>query len=260
MKFLILASFALAASAAQAATTIFSHNFNEGTTSLSGQAVDGGTGAPQNWVSAGVVTRNGVFSTGSGSATLAFQPTNGFEYTLDARILDVAGNGNWVALGFANNQNTGATANDRFTTNNVVGTAWMLFRGNNDINSNTTFLGSGATTPINQGILNQAAWPNLNNSGGSIDLRILLNTTGGDGNWTVTWLGKLIADTNYTVLRNTHPTIALADQARYTSVGFAFSNADTNGTIETFSLTAIPEPSAALLGGLGLLALLRRRR
>ncbi|MFM2198205.1 MAG: hypothetical protein RLZZ505_1637 [Verrucomicrobiota bacterium] len=30
--------------------------------------------------------------------------------------------------------------------------------------------------------------------------------------------------------------------------------------ITNFSLTAIPEPSAALLGGLGLLALLRRRR
>jgi hypothetical protein len=31
-------------------------------------------------------------------------------------------------------------------------------------------------------------------------------------------------------------------------------------SIDNFSLTAIPEPSAALLGGLGLLALLRRRR
>jgi hypothetical protein len=30
--------------------------------------------------------------------------------------------------------------------------------------------------------------------------------------------------------------------------------------IDNFSLTAVPEPSATLLGGLGILALLRRRR
>ena len=34
----------------------------------------------------------------------------------------------------------------------------------------------------------------------------------------------------------------------------------TDGTLQSFSLTAVPEPSAALLGGMGLLALLRRRR
>lgn len=40
-----------------------------------------------------------------------------------------------------------------------------------------------------------------------------------------------------------------------------YSNYTSNsGTLDNFSVTAIPEPSAALLGGLGLLALLRRRR
>jgi hypothetical protein len=43
--------------------------------------------------------------------------------------------------------------------------------------------------------------------------------------------------------------------ASTTSHGFALDNITLEGTV-----TAIPEPSAALLGGLGLLALLRRRR
>lgn len=96
----------------------------------------------------------------------------------------------------------------------------------------------------------------LNNNGGSIDLRILLNTTGGDGSWTATWLGKLTTDTSYTQLRAA-TTVPLADQARYTSVGFAFASNTTDGTLSSFSLRTILEPSAALLGGL---FLLRRRR
>lgn len=86
---LCLATFALAVPAAHAAT-IFSHTFDEGTGGLNGTAVDTGTGS---WVAAGVVTANGVFSTGQGSATLAFAPTNGFEYHLDARISNVTGGG-----------------------------------------------------------------------------------------------------------------------------------------------------------------------
>jgi MYXO-CTERM domain-containing protein len=49
--------------------------------------------------------------------------------------------------------------------------------------------------------------------------------------------------------------------------GFWLGNGDTAGDPSrnvngdrVFSVTAIPEPSAALLGGLGMLALLRRRR
>ena len=38
------------------------------------------------------------------------------------------------------------------------------------------------------------------------------------------------------------------------------TNATGSGFYDNFSLTTVPEPSAALLGGLGLLALLRRRR
>ncbi len=41
----------------------------------------------------------------------------------------------------------------------------------------------------------------------------------------------------------------------------SYRDGGTGGTVDNFSITAtVPEPSAALLGGLGLLALLRRRR
>lgn len=47
------------------------------------------------------------------------------------------------------------------------------------------------------------------------------------------------------------------DQVTITSPG---SSGSTRGTIAAIRITAIPEPSAILLGGLGLLALVRRRR
>ena len=40
----------------------------------------------------------------------------------------------------------------------------------------------------------------------------------------------------------------------------AVNNADNSATFNALSITGVPEPSTALLGGLGLLALLRRRR
>lgn len=271
---LILATFAglaLASSpVAQAATTIFSHTFDGGTGGLNGTVVDGGTGSPQNWVAFSGVNANGVFNSASGSgsdsggsATLDFSPSNGFQYTLDARILNVTGDANWVGFGFANGQSTASGPNDRFSGSTggpgtgVVGTAWMLFRGNNTPNANAsqngtgTLGGSGTTDPLN--------WSTLNNNGGTIDLRILLDTTGGTGNWTATWFAKNSTDLTYTTVRST-AAVLQSSEANYNSVGFAFSTNATDGTLASFSLTQVPEPSAALLGGMGLLALLRRRR
>jgi hypothetical protein len=251
----ILAIMALILGASPAgAAVVFSHTFNEGAGNLNGTAVDVGTG---NWVAANVVTANGVFSTGPGSATLSFSPAQNTQYQLDARITGVTGDGNWVALGFANGQSTASNNNDRFITGNVVGTAWMLFRGNNDPNPNTTFLGNGTLGTGNHGLTSPANWSELNNNGGDIDLRILLDTSGGSGNWEVTWFAKLTADSSYTTVR---PAEGALIEANFTSVGFAFSATATDGVIQSFSLTEVPEPSVALLGGLGILALLRRRR
>lgn len=132
-----------------------------------------------------------------------------------------------------------------------------MFRGSNASNPNAAVLGVGTLSDGNHGITDIGNWSALNTNGGDIDMRILLDTTAGSGNWTVTWLAKLTTDTSYTTVR---PLADALNEANYTSVGFAFSSATVDGTLQSFSLTQIPEPSAALLGGLGLLAMLRRRR
>ena len=78
-----------------------------------------------------------------------------------------------------------------------------------------------------------------NIAGDVANFRVKLNTTGSDA-VAGPGLGYLVGDTTQAVL----PT-----------------NATQNwGTAFTVDFTAVPEPSAALLGGLGILALLRRRR
>lgn len=257
-RLICLAALVLAAPASHAATTIFSHTFDEGTDGLNGTAVDTGTGS---WVAAPSVTANGVFSTSRGSATLAFTPSQGTQYQLDTSITGVTGDANWVALGFANvgtdpGDGTGTGTGDRFTSQsgvNVEGRAWMLFRGATDDTTNRNVAWTEGTKSGNNEFWSGSL---ANANGGSIDLRILLDTTGGAGTWTATWLAKRPADGSYTEVRSS----ALLPNESITSVGFAFSSDTTNGTLESFSLIQIPEPSSALLGSLSMLALLRRRR
>lgn len=53
----------------------------------------------------------------------------------------------------------------------------------------------------------------------------------------------------------------VSDVAAGTSIGFGFFESTAGGIeLSSFTITAIPEPTTALLGGLGFLALLRRRR
>lgn len=195
-KFL-LASLALAIPAANAATTIFFHTFNEGTGGLNTTPVDTGTGS---WVADSTVNADGVFATNPGSATLAFAPSDGFEYILGARILKVTGNNSWVGLGFANGQNAYNANDNHFITGNVVGRAWMFFRGDNGTNNNVAHLGACVLGVGNVGIVKPADWSALNfqngTTPGSIDLRVLLDTTAGSGDWTVTWLAKLTTAAN----------------------------------------------------------------
>ena len=235
---MVMAVLLVSSIAALAETTLFFHTFDGDSGSLNGIPVDDGAG---NWIAAHVVTAGGVFTTGAGSATLPLVPVHGEIYTLDARITGVTGNSNWVALGFANGRSSGATTSDRFISDNVMGTAWMLFRGDNGASANSAFRGNGSGT--DGGINDPASWVALNfqdgSTPGSIDLRILLDTTGGSGAWKVTWLAKPPAETIYTVVR---PEAAVLNEANFTSVGFAFANAGVNGTIESFSLSYTGDP------------------
>jgi len=187
----------------------------------------------ENWVAAPIFNQDGSLDQGPGSAALAFTPVDGTIYTLDASLAGVSGNGDWFALGFGNGQSTGSTLDDRFITGNVVGTAWMLIRGNASGSSNTAFLGTGASP--NGGTADGVAWTAFasENPGGDMDLRIVLDTTGGPGAWSATWFAKRPAEASYTEVRSATPMPAEA----MSSVGLAVSNAGVFGTIESFTLS-----------------------
>lgn len=235
----------LACSSLQAAT-IFSDNF-DGTGVLNGTTPDTTTGAAA-WVSSTAFNANGAFLASSGtagaSATLLFTPSSGEVYTLESRM-DVTSTTGWLAMGFATGQSTANNANARFVNGSTpLGRVWMLMGE----------AGGGAAwqdgTSVNH------VEDNTISVTGTIDLRIVLDTTA--ATWTSTWYAKDATVGSYTLIKGTENVVS---QAAINSVGFALSGNSVPGTITSFSLTTIPEPSsAALLGGLGFLVMFRRRR
>ncbi len=237
---------------AHAFTIIYSHDFSGGTGALNGTPVDVGTA---NWVASDLFRQNGTINPGPGSATLAFTPQDGNLYSLDATLTGVTGAGNdWIALGFANGQSLDTNTASRFITGQVIGTSWMLFRGSNNGNFAFRGLGSGGNGGTTDG--QQWVGPLANEGGGDVDLRILLDTTGGPGTWTATWLAKRPTDADYTVVR---PATAMLTESM-NSVGLAIANPGISGGIQSFSLSIVPEPSTGLLLALAGLGLLGRRR
>ena len=182
-----------------------------------------------------------------GSATLPFIPQANMIYTLDISFLGITGDSNWFAGGFA----VGQDAAGRFLTDagtSLVGRAWALVRGSNSPNPNQSLLNGVG------GVVN---WTGINPSGGSVDLRIILDTT--NATFTTTTLAKLAASPSYTTVTATRN---LTNSTGLNSVGFAVSNSEAkiDGRVSSFTLSGVPEPSTALLGALGSLLLLRRRR
>lgn len=184
------------------------------------------------WVSGHHFRANGWISSGSASATLAFQPVDGVVYTLDGSFRGVnSPNGDfpWVALGFANGQSTGVKSADRFVSGTVTGRAWMLFRGAGPERANTTH---------DMGDSNPSPWENWSQGvGGDMDLRIVLDTTRGYGNWTATWFARRPGNDSFLKVGSTR---TLPNEA-IRSVGVAVSGSKIKARITNFSLRADPE-------------------
>jgi len=240
------AALALAVGTAQSAT-IYAHSFGgDGADPLDGVTPDTTT-AGATWAASSDINADGTIagrsSNGSDSAWLPFTPASGFVYTLTAvmgqeTINDGASaNGSWMALGFSADNATGSFFG---APNNT--SPWVLHRapGADGANENrvVSFTGPGVSG------LNQTHDPFV----GTITLSIVLDTT--DTQWTATWFEGSNELRSYTYDVDENPDISY--------VGFGRSNRSV-GPVESFSFTAIPEPSAALLGGLGILCLLRRR-
>ncbi len=213
------------------ADPLFYDNFDgSGAVSLNGTAPDITTGNAL-WVASPDFKANGAFAsvTAGSSATLAFTPLHGRIYTLDCSLRGVAGDADWVALGFASGQSIAKGNNERFVTITVIGKAWMFIRGNASANVNQGYLGTDAT-----GTASGVAWTTYpSQSGGDMLMRIVLDTTGGTGHWTATWYAKKPADSDYIQIRAKANMLTES----ISSVGFAISNPTVQGTIESFTLS-----------------------
>jgi hypothetical protein len=194
---------------------------------------------------------SGTAAQNTGSAYLSFTPTVGYIYTLDVRLSQPTGTSaaEWAGIGFSNSLTIDNSHNVAAPNG---GMPWMLWRNNavhTDMDDVEAYIG-------------RAAFP----SGGaaSVDytgtrtLTIKLDTTGPA--WKAEWLvdGASFHTYTYEAAANAfqnfggNPTInqVSVSRSRFTQPVF-----------DSISLTqAVPEPRAGLLGGLGLLALLRRRR
>jgi hypothetical protein len=193
------------------------------------QTFTGGTGALAGttsttgggtWAGTNIINLNGITTGADGAVSLAFTPQSGFVYDITATINVTAANDSWLGVGFLEN-------------NDAYG-----------------FLGSPKTpTALRTGGWQTWAGPGANYTQTSNDVLIRLDTTASQ--WTASmYQGGTQMGSTYTYTSG-NPTINY--------VGFV-TEGTAVGSVSAFQLTAVPEPTAALLGTLGMLALLRRRR
>ena len=240
----ILNAMLLLAAAGSQAAIIYSQDFGgTGTDVLDDTAVQTGTGT---WQAGATFTTSGNL-TGTArrtSAVLPFNPVQGEIYELTATI--ELTNAGFLGLGFADNASfTGNSSaqNDnnsfRFASGTIIpGYSWIMLNGTSDL------------APAYSSLLVAATGTPPSYTTGPADLKIVLNASN-ETDWVTTYF------LNGTLYATSTTAAAILDSA-IDSVGLTSGNG--LGTIRDFQLQTIPEPEAALLGGLGMLALLRRRR
>lgn len=241
---ILAALIGISASPTFAVTVLYSDDFSrDGTANLNATTPDTTIGT-NTWSANTNIKNNGsitpVTTSSDAAAALAFTPTTGNIYTLSATLAAPTGGNTsspWFAFGFTDTFTTGGVPNATYT-------AWMLWRSTAD------------ATEANRGDLNlyrlnvTEAFPGnpaAKNVTGTQTLSVVLDTT--TTLWSIEWFqgATSLGTMDYEV----NPTISNVVIARNNGAGF---------DLDSMSLTVIPEPSTALLGGLGLLALLRRRR
>jgi ferric-dicitrate binding protein FerR (iron transport regulator) len=187
------------------------------------------TSKETSWVAGHYFRANGWISSGNANATLAFEPVDGVVYTVEGSFRGVnspEGAFPWVALGFADSQSTGTKSGDRFALGDVSGRAWMLLRGKGSKRPNATHdLGDSNSIP----------WENWSSGvGGDVDMRVVLDTTRGYGNWTASYFARRPGKGDYVQVGQTRT----LPNEEIRSVGMAVSGSQLQARITNFSLRA----------------------
>lgn len=267
-----LGLFFAAASASTAATVIVAESFGGTATGLSDKAADtfasgiASAGGSSTWVAASTFLRNGtVTATGGSSGAYLNLGTyiNNAKGTADGKFqlsMSISSTtGAWISLGFTT-QNTPSTTKN-FTNTGSGGTAYGVA---------TIARRSTTSSPANEidafrlddAGTGQTALDGPDGLTGTRTLTIELDFTADSGyNGTTNFGTARFFDigNSATPFQTYTYTTDRSFGAIFLSEADTPSGAESGGTISSLTLTQIPEPRAALLGGLGLLALLRRR-
>ena len=187
-----------------------------------------------------------TFTGGTGALAGTTSTTGGGTWTGDNIInRDGALVGGWGAVSLAFTPSSGLVYE---LTATIPSQYWGSWIGVGFLPDNSLY-GWSPSNPVALRTAGWQIWPQAVNASAltSNDVLIRLDTTGAQ--WkTAMYQGGVQIGSTFTY--TTNPTI--------TRVGFVSDGS--GGQVSAFQLTAVPEPTAALLGTLGMLALLRRRR
>jgi uncharacterized sulfatase len=186
-----------------------------------GLSINGRTIGDSAWVgpASSVIRDNGSVATGSdGCAYIPFAPVDGFVYTLSAEFQQPAptSRSGWIAFGFLK-----ATPTTTEFSNNAI--IWALNRNlSSDDNQVLHEDVAGGAGSVARGDFRASAGP--------VSMSIVLDTTGGSGNWKYDWIVDGVA-------REDERSLGIGFESAIGSIGIGTRSPPAGLSFESFELT-----------------------